>query len=107
MKRNQKQKLIAEKAALNDKIDSILEEIGIEKMYEHITDMLDRDIEYTENQIEDEQAFADENRSGAYRSAGTEARKRVKYLKGVLKKNKEVLKMFNDFLKMKEKVDKL
>lgn len=108
IKRNQKQKLIAENSALSDKIDSILKEIGIENMYQFIKDDIDENLDHLDGEIEDEQAFAKENPPGStYGSAGTEARKRVKYLRGLKKKHQEVDKMFQRFLKMKKKVDSL
>lgn len=107
MKVSQKQQLINEKNNLSNILDTMLEELGEERIIRFLTEKLDERLESIEEQIEDEQNFADENRSGAYRSAGTEARKVVKYLKTVKKKQLQVMKMFQDFLKMKQKVDKL
>jgi hypothetical protein len=107
MRQTQKQKLLAEKAILADKVNTILETIGKDRIYQFITDDLDNELEYIDAEIEDEQSYADENKTGAYKSSGTEARKEVKYLKTVKKKQVQVMKMFQDFLAMKKKVDKL
>lgn len=107
MKVSQKQQLINEKNNLSNILDTMLEELGEERIIRFLTEKLDERLESIEEQIEDEQNFADENRTGAYRSAGTEARKVVKYLKTVKKKQLQVMKMFQNFLKMKQKVDKL
>lgn len=107
MKLSQKQKMLADKAILQDKINDILSTIGDEQIHQLILDGLEEDIENVDENIEDEQNFANENRTGAYRSAGTEARKMVKYLKGVKKKKQQVLKSFKDFLAQKKKTDNL
>lgn len=107
MKVSQKQQLINERNNLSNILDTMLEELGEERIIQFLTDKLDERLEAIEEQIEDEQGFADENKTGAYRSAGTEARKTVKYLKTVKKKQVQVMKMFQDFLTMKKKVDKL
>ena len=106
-KLNQKQQLIAEKVILTDKINVILETVGEERLYQFIIRDLDHSLNRINDDIEDEQNYADENKTGAYKSAGTEARKRVKYLKTVKKKQLQVTKMFQSFLKMKKKVDSL
>lgn len=107
MKTSQKQQLINERNHLSNVLDSMLKEIGEERIISFLSEQLDERLESIEESIEDEQTYADENRSGAYRSAGTEARKAVKYLKTVKKKQLQVIKMFNDFLAAKKKVDKL
>lgn len=107
MKVSQKQQLINERNNLSNILDTMLEELGEERIIHFLTEKLDERLESIEEQIEDEQSYADENRTGAYRSAGTEARKAVKYLKTVKKKQVQVMKMFQDFLTMKKKVDKL
>lgn len=107
MKLSQKKQLLIEKNALSDILETMLEEMGEGRITQFMTSKLDERLEEIEGEIENEQTYADENRSGAYKSQGTEARKMVKYLKTVKKKQLQVMKLFQDFLKMKEKVDKL
>jgi len=107
MKLSQKQTLIADKSLLQSKIDDILKTIGEQQIYQIITDGLEEDIEYIDERIEEENNFANENKTGAYKSAGTEAKRMVKRLKAIKKKKLEVLKSFKSFLSMKQKVDKL
>ena len=107
MKVSQKQQLINERNSLSDILDTMLEELGEDRIIVFLNNKLEERLESIEEQIEDEQSYADENKTGAYRSAGTEARKAVKYLKTVKKKQLQVMKMFQAFLSMKQKVDKL
>lgn len=104
MKVSQKQKLIDERNNLSNILDTMLEEVGEERIIQFLTGKLDENLEAIEERIEDEQNFANENKTGAYRSAGTEARKTVKYLKTVKKKHLQLIKMFQEFLKIKQKV---
>jgi transcription termination factor NusB len=82
--------------------------IGHDKVFQYITDMLEDEIEQTEENIQDELDFAKENPPGsAYASQGVEAKKAVKYLRGVKKQKQQLTKLFQQFLNLKTKVDKL
>lgn len=107
-RQNKQQKLLLEKAILEDKLHSILKQIGFERLTEFIQNDLEDDLEYTDAEIQSELNYAQENPPGStYGSAGTEARKLVKHLRIVKKKQQQVLKLFTDFLKLKKKVESL
>lgn len=108
MKISQKQKLIADKAILEDKINNFIESIGEDKILEFVSDNIDSAIESIDDEIEDNLNFARENPPGStYAGAGREAKSLVKHLRIVKKKHQQVKKMFESFVKMKKKVDAL
>jgi hypothetical protein len=79
-----------------------LKAIGQDKVLELYLEGLKEDLYDYDKDIEDEQAFANE-----YRSAGTEARKTIKYMKKVRKEHVKLIKMFEQFIKLKNKIDKM
>lgn len=107
MKLSQKQQFLNEKNELADKVQDILNSIGEVLIIDYVDDIVSNDIDQVDQEIEEEQHFADNNKAGAYKSAGDDARRRVKYLKNLKKKKQQVQKLFSQFLFLKKKVDKL
>ena len=105
---NQKEKLKIENEQLSRQRDTLLSVLGEEAVFQFIRNQLQIDIEDTEADLVSEQQFAKENPPGStYGSAGNDARKRVKYLKNVKKQRQQMVKLFDNFIKQKAKVDKL
>lgn len=105
---SQKQKLIWENDQLNQRLVEFLNIIGHEKIYQYISELLEEEIEETEENIQDEIDFAKENPPGStYASAGKDAKKAAKYLRGVKQKKQKTAKLFQQFLDQKKKNDKL
>ncbi len=95
----------------NDKIARIfydtLKAVGDDKTLQLYLEGLREDLSDYDRDIKDEQLFANENKYGAYQSAGTEARKRIKYMKRVRKEHVKLIKMFEQFIKLKNKLNKM
>lgn len=91
----------------NATIAHVLHQIGEEKILDFLQASFEEDLYDFERDIEDEQNFANENKTGAYKSAGTEARSRIKYMKKVKKEHQKLLKMFSLLLKQKQKIQKM
>jgi hypothetical protein len=108
MKVSQKQQLIWESQTNKKKFEEILRLIGEDVILQWELSGLEDDVELTEENIQDELDFAKENPPGsAYASQGVEARKAVKYLRGVKKQKQQLVKLFQQFIALKNKVDKL
>lgn len=105
---SQKQKLIWESQTNKKKFEEILRLIGEDVILQWELSGLEDDLKLIEEEIQDEKNFAKENPPGSsYASQGADARKRAKYLDGVKKQKLQLVKLFQQFLKMKNKVDKL
>jgi regulator of replication initiation timing len=92
----------------NHKIVSIYDHmtsiLGEDKTLQLYREQLVNDLNDVDDDIFSEQTFANENKTGAYKSAGNDARRRVKYLKKVRKEHLKLIKMFDTFVKLKNKI---
>lgn len=96
----------------NDKISRIFYDmyrtIGGDKVLAMILAGYEEDLLSLDKDIENEQGFADENPAGStYGSAGSDARRQVKYLKKARLEQVKLIDMFKSFIKQKIKTDKL
>lgn len=81
--------------------------IGDVKILELILSVYNEDLYDLDKDIERERNYANENKTGAYISAGKDARVRVKYLQKARKELLTQIKLTNSLIKQKSKTDKM
>lgn len=91
----------------DEMINKIFATLGGEKVLELTLAGIKDDLAYFDTQIADEQNFANENKFGAYKSAGDDARKTVKHMKKVRQEQVKLVKMYEQFIKQRNKIKKM
>lgn len=105
MRKKTTKELLAEQEATMHKV---LEAIGVDAVLEYLVSEFESDQYYTDDTIERERAFARENRTGAYQSAGViAARQTIKHLQRIKREQKELQVLVRKIIAQKGKIEKL
>lgn len=100
---NNKQKLIAAEHKLSSIFNNVVRSVGIDTSYQLILESLEEELYDLDMDITEEEAFIRENATGAYKSAGTDAKKYLKHLKNLRKEQLKLIKTFEQFVKQHKK----
>lgn len=83
----------------------VVSDIGTKKALELILAGANKELIDLDKSIKNEQTFADENKTGAYRDAGAEARKQIKRLKNIRKEEVKAIKSLEQFINLRNKIE--
>lgn len=102
-----KQQLIEANHTIWKMFHGMLIAIGGDRVLQYHLETLQNDLCDTDEEIDDQQAYADENKTGAYKSQGKDAIQVVKHLKKIKQEQVKLNKIFISFIAQRAKIIKL
>lgn len=103
-----KQQLIEADNTISLIFNDMCTHIGKDKVHELLHEEISYDLEYVEGLIQDEKGYIKENPPGStYSSGNAESRKVIKHLQKIRQNRVKIVKLFEQFIKLTQKTDKM